>query len=542
MSSRLSLEEGLPPLAARVGPVVREHEVLRIAATLHGKDTKQAADEARRQVLTWAQNRCGGKLPPDAWNFETFEYFAGGRNSLGVRLRTEGSDIWTIRADDPDKSVAGRVWTTEVVIGARPGQRARFSARLLVNTPEGDLEIEPHAPGLVQQVIDACGLSAGMDDVDYRPRLLRDETEANDLVELLLDAERTLPVIVLTGDERATEPDAPPLDADKLARAVVGMAHVAVVPADFTRLLTARLGTMRSVFHGGARFYLPGFSETADPFRHRLITGDRLANPMGRAQAVRWLRGMAAEESLRRNRLGRDVLAFNEIRNARLRARQNELATEGASESEQLKAAQVAISALEAQLDHELATQQYFDEEARKDRDRAETAEAQLRASNYYIQQLQARIRSKGEDVDEALPSPQSWADFGEWCDVHLAGRLTLAPAARRGAKDAQFEDLELIARCTQWLATTYRDGRLNGADGDFRDAVIEEGVRNSPCGGDEFEIDWQGRKHTADWHVKNGGNTREPRRCLRIYYFWEPETQQVVIADMPHHRRSVVS
>ena len=39
-----------------------------------------------------------------------------------------------------------------------------------------------------------------------------------------------------------------------------------------------------------------------------------------------------------------------------------------------------------------------------------------------------------------------------------------------------------------------------------------------------------------AYWHIKNGG-TRDPRRCLRIYYFWDATTQQVVIADMPAHR-----
>ena len=55
----------------------------------------------------------------------------------------------------------------------------------------------------------------------------------------------------------------------------------------------------------------------------------------------------------------------------------------------------------------------------------------------------------------------------------------------------------------------------------------------------DEFRIWWQGQQHTADWHIKNGGNTRDPRRCLRIYYFWEHATQQVVIADMPGYRTS---
>jgi hypothetical protein len=66
---------------------------------------------------------------------------------------------------------------------------------------------------------------------------------------------------------------------------------------------------------------------------------------------------------------------------------------------------------------------------------------------------------------------------------------------------------------------------------------VLEQGIRNSPSGADEFGVWWQGQQHTADWHIKNGGNTRDPRRCLRIYYFWDATTQQVVIADMPAQR-----
>jgi hypothetical protein len=70
----------------------------------------------------------------------------------------------------------------------------------------------------------------------------------------------------------------------------------------------------------------------------------------------------------------------------------------------------------------------------------------------------------------------------------------------------------------------------------------IEAGVKNTHCGSDEFDIEWQGRTQQVEWHIKNGGNTREPRRCLRIYYFWDDASQQAVIASMPAHRRSDAS
>ena len=43
----------------------------------------------------------------------------------------------------------------------------------------------------------------------------------------------------------------------------------------------------------------------------------------------------------------------------------------------------------------------------------------------------------------------------------------------------------------------------------------------------------------TLPWHLKNGGNVRDPKRCLRIYYFWEPDTQRTVIDHLPAHRRT---
>ena len=139
----------LAPLAARMPKVVREHEILRVAATIAGKDVSKSANSARREVLIWAERRSGGRLPKEAWDHQDFEHFSGGRNSVGVRIERDGADIWAIRADDPDKEVPGRIWTTEVVVGTLADQAPRFSVRLLASTSEEALNIEPHTPGLV---------------------------------------------------------------------------------------------------------------------------------------------------------------------------------------------------------------------------------------------------------------------------------------------------------------------------------------------------------------------------------------------------------
>ena len=148
-----------------------------------------------------------------------------------VRIERNDSDIWAIRADDPDKSVPGRVWTTEVVVGLSREKPCSFSARLLVSTSEDELKIEPHTPGFVQQVAETCGLSRGSFDLSPEPLLVDSDEEIERLIEMLIDPERKLPLFVLTVSEFSDDPHRPLLDAQGLARAVLGIGYVVIVPA-----------------------------------------------------------------------------------------------------------------------------------------------------------------------------------------------------------------------------------------------------------------------------------------------------------------------
>ena len=90
-------------------------------------------------------------------------------------------------------------------------------------------------------------------------------------------------------------------------------------------------------------------------------------------------------------------------------------------------------------------------------------------------------------------------------------------------------------AKCLLWLANEYRERRISGGEGDLR-ISFESGLRNDQCGSDNFDFTWENRIYQVGWHIKNGGNTKDPTRCLRIYYFWQEQRQQVIIASMPAH------
>lgn len=173
---------------------LREIEVLRVAGMLGGS-TEHASAVACRETLSWAQNRLGTPLPDAAWDFSSFEALTGGRTTMAVRLQRSGADIWSLRIDDPDKEVAGRIWTTEVVVGQILGERPRFSLRLLSATNETSLEISPHVPGIVQQISSCCGLYVGSALTIAESSQLHSDEDARHLINEILSPKRKIPIL-----------------------------------------------------------------------------------------------------------------------------------------------------------------------------------------------------------------------------------------------------------------------------------------------------------------------------------------------------------
>jgi len=530
-----SMTEALSQFASRMPRVVREHEVLRVAGRLLGEDPDAVARKAAGEVLRWASRRAGQRLPSEAWAGESFELPLPGRDPSAIRLRAGASDLWAFRIHDPDKTVPGRAWTTEVVLGHVPGNPAQFSTRLLVATPEENFSIDPAVPGFVVQVAEKCGLMVGSWAASGTPEVYADGEDAEILIKHLTDPGRHLPTIVLTF---ADGESAPYVNAEQLAGVLAGLAHVALAHPDAAWRLTKRLGKRLSVFGGAVRVYQPGFEDTADPSAHRLVLSEQLVSLDGVKRTTRWLRESAAQTCLQRTRLGRDVLTFSAIRAAQLEVQQSTLREADASDADQLAAALKRIEALKDEIEELKTEQTYYIEEFGKERERAEIAEAQAQKSAYRIQQLTDQLKSKGDDPDQEVELPTDWSDFANWCEENLAGRLVLTPNAHRGTRKPLFQDVKTAAKSLLWLATKGRDRFRNGG-GTLANIMIFDGVQNAPCGADEFDFDWNSRRFSAEWHIKNGGNTRDPSRCLRIYYCFDQQTQQIIVADMPAHRRT---
>lgn len=526
----------LTPYRTRVARAVRTREILRVAASFGPARPADTVEAAIQEVLIWAQNRSGGQLPAEAWEGESFEHLAGGRTVLALRLEDEGGVLWMLRADDPDKHVPGRVWTTEVAVRTPQTGLPQLSVRQLASSSEIDIRISPHVPGLLKQIAEEHELRSGGLLIQTRPIHIGSDEEAGTLVELLENTDRQIPIVVASGDELAADPAAPLIDVDSVAGATLGLGLVVVVPASYTYALTQAFGKIRSVFYGAVRIYLPGFDESSDPYEHRLFLAESLKRtPAAKQNEIRRL--VARESLLRTGRGG--VGSFASLRSALARRRQE--AANRAPEAEKLEAAEQRTQALAQELkDARNEVEQYVDMVDAAE-ERAKSAERMQHAFQARLGAFERALAEQGIDPYDGIGCLSEWDQLVNWCDEFLVGRLILAPQARRGIKKAEFQDPGVAAKAIRWLAFEGRDRRIEGG-GTIANIPIFPGVDNAPCGTDSFEFEWQGRRMTAHWHVKNGGNTRSPKRCLRIYYCFDEVTQQIVVADMPAHRRSDVS
>ena len=227
-----SHSDALQPLATRMPRAVREREILRVAAILGGDGGEQGAAKARKEVLKWVQRRVGDRLPEAAWKYGEFEKYIGGRDCKAVHVTDGSTDLWAIRSNDPDKNIAQRVWTTEAVIGFAEMQNARFSLRLLASSPEADLQnVERAVPGLLRQLANGCGLYQGGRRLTPEPWIVESDGDTEGLIDVLLDPLRREPVFVLTGPTSMADSVAPLIAPKPLARAMLGLARVVVLPA-----------------------------------------------------------------------------------------------------------------------------------------------------------------------------------------------------------------------------------------------------------------------------------------------------------------------
>lgn len=314
--------------------------------------------------------------------------------------------------------------------------------------------------------------------------------------------------------------------------------------------LSDYLGKQLSVFRGAVRTYRAGLTEEDDPYLHPLALPARIESwgEVGPAAFIDMLVANAASHSTRTIDEVRDLPAFTKARQTALQVSRQSKEREGSDMTTLLELADDELEEQRRAIDDLEALAADEERKRVEAEEQLTTVEGTTEWLRRRVVELEAQLgAAKGGSPPEIIP--ESYDELKDWADRNLPGRVLVTSRAQRDAKDSEFRDVSLVYRCLQVLGNEYWRMRTEGGDdasSDCENAFRQLGVRNERTGqerllreqDDTFLVPWGpgNKKHLLEWHLKNGGNTRDPARCLRIYYFWDDDSQQVVVGSLPGH------
>ena len=516
--------------ASEVRPIVQ------VTCQLLGTRT-DAVLSARTTILEWLRDKQGIRdLPRAAWVGESFEIDAS--QDRPVQVEAHGA-VWAMRYDNPDGEIPGRTWRTEAILAWR-ADVALAGIRLSVISRVWDVPIEKSVPKVVTSLVRAPGLTDYGISLYSSPLDITIPGEVEELVALLENPGRTRPVYVVSQDTAGHFL----LNTERLAARTPALAHVVRLHTAAAWMLSDRIGKRRSVFGGAIRTYNPGFDAMRATFdEHPVATPEWLTRRFRTEHAFEDLLALKAidfsvagnnlEQSLPTFASVRRGLTDNRLRQARSgQASDQELLRLYEDENGQLRSDLAAVEDLARQMETRAAGE-------RAEKERLSADGFRLRAR---IEQLEGALSTRAQS--ESVKFPASLEDMDEWVGSYLGDRLVLLARALRGARKAQYGDAVLVYKSLLLLGREYRDHRMGRITREqFERACQTLGVEVSRSGEesrllqwrDEYEVEWRGEKQLLDMHVKKG-SSREGRKCLRIYFFFDDDTNQVVVGHLPGH------
>ena len=506
---------------------------------------------ARETVLGWMARRAGKPLPDEARSGESFTM-----DDIGAQ-RTEAIAIqvpryWAARLDDADKTIAQRSWTTEIALGVQADGSTLLGCRLQCVTHGDDSAFDRSIPRFVRDIVAQNWVELDGRRILGEPQFVEAEDRVEELVRLLLDPNRRGDVIVFSLPEFSTNPGETAASAIEVARRTVGTAHVAVISGPASYILSDHVGKEFSVYRQAIRTYRPGFDPGNDePFSHPLGLPDRVMEWSGAGPAAyeRLLISQALIRSVSGQEIERKLPPFMEVRRIATQLKRDAAKNEGSSDSDLLELAELEIKELKESLE---ATKKEHDDLlsiAEQERDMANEADQQARATNAYLRlrigSLEEQLEASGQSTTPDIPDTLD--GFEEWSRRNLSGAVELHNRAIRGVDKSLYEDGSLIYRSLLMLRDHYvpmkREGGLERKqtfERECRTLGIEEqptfhGTRYGEEG-ETYVVRYRGRRALLDRHLKKGSAHNDQRYCFRVYFFWDDEEQHVVVGWMPSH------
>lgn len=503
-------------------------------------------------IYNWTRNKFVNMQMP-----ESIRSYEKSRMGYDVNIIYKPEDTYfCLKASHPDESVPGRIWTIEAEIIV-VDEKALFGVKLSYSTPINSNagSVGFSMPSFVGQIARQNGIldvrQLGVDVWD-----IEEEGELEQLYDFIQNPNRKMPVVVVTENETDDNIGSQYtkgylVDADLLAKETASLAHIVRISRNVINEWNEVTGKKWGVYGGAVRTYFPNvdFGEE-DYMSHPLSIANRImASSYIDEEGNEYIAGEAFRHLLKEN-----IRKYNT--NVRmdwvglghkfyLGANRDYLVEKEKNLSDvvQLRNAyEQQINQLEEGItnrDNELLTALIQVEEKEKEIDEIRDI---LFRQNLRIDVLEHQLESKGTKID--IPILNDYLGLQEWVDTYFPGRVVLHSRAIRALKDAMYEDVELVFKSIYLLGTSYyqmRMGTITRQEFDMKCSGlgIEEtaAIADTAAGeqGETYFVQYHGEKVKMDRHLRKG-TSRDPKFCMRIYFFWCEAESLVVIGSLPQH------
>ena len=543
------MKEQLVPIAAKLREgisVIRP--VSQVTLRLRPAKGHDRFTETIKHILWWMNRRAGRKLPDDAWQGKSFELTdIGAQRTAAIALPEH--QYWAARLDDADKTVPLRTWVTEIAIGMDANGDVLFGTRLVCVTRGADEPFQRTVPGFLKAILDDG--PANLDGVllSRDTPLISSATDVEQLVALLENPSRQADVLVFALPDGSTSPSDAAASVKSVHDGTLGAAHVFVLSGPASFFLTDLVGRELSVFRQAVRTYRPGFRAWIDePSRHPLALPERIANWSGNGPAAfeKWLVNQALGNSAYVPGREEHLPGFNTVRQLAAQLERERLKKTGGSDADLIRLFEQDneqlrndIQEQKEQYDGLLLAAETERETALQE---ANAAKAQALERLHRIRQLEKKLTES--TTQQATPIPESLDVFEVWCKEHLAGSVELANRAYQGVRKSDFHDPTFIYKALLLLRDHYVPMRVEGTPErkcsyeealhtlQLEDSATGDGVKFAT---DLYSVQYGGVRRPLDRHLK-GSDSRDRRYGFRLYFFWDDESQIVVVGWLPSH------
>jgi len=469
----------------------------------------------------------------------------------GLTIRTDGTRFWAGIYQDPDAVVPGRKWAVEMCVGESAGD-LKVGIRLMTSSTNGRAGFHRSVPKAVRDILQQLSGYDGPFQISLDPVELSGPDGFATFESLAFSPKRGLPLIAISKEPRSGETS---VNALLLARHLVGAAHVVVVDDTVSRALTSRHGKDWSVYLGAVRVYQPGAEPyKGDPGDHRYHKAEVIeringGDFKGLAPFERQLADQILRETEKRFS-GSSIPTFEAVETIAAQiARQNlesQAERDGAVSHALVESHRQEVESLRKMNEEANSLFETASEElklAERDRDDAWGRNHLLQLE---IERLRAALASrdgKGAASAAALQPPRTLDEICAFAETGLGSSVVVLPRAVKETRKTRNLNIARLYDGLVFLRDVYvpfRRGEIS--QNDYQTALRKNRFNEDACFSSPgslqafmgYTATWKGQQITLNRHLKWGVGSTDT--MIRIYFYFDEETQSVIIGHMPSH------